>query len=272
MTDHREPKAHGDVREAEELAALLRAARSLESLLDDAASLAFVAEHVTDGAAEGNDPHPGTAEASRAPHTEHTGHTEHTRAHPAGSTPAVPTPAFDLAALIDGVLAEFGPAADEVGLVLRRCGAASAATGLDADAALVRQIVRNLVSNAVKFNRPGGSVTVRLGTGAKGRFRIAVEDTGTGLDRDQRGRLFHPYDRLGAPSSVEGLGLGLVLTRELVERLGGALHVTSLPGVGSTFTVELPRRRTGPVTDLIDLGRSTQTDGAVVLTLPQRSS
>ena len=110
-----------------------------------------------------------------------------------------------------------------------------------ADRQRLRQVVVNLLVNAVKYNRDGGEVAVRCERGAPGRLRLVVADTGIGLTPEDVARLFQPFERLGAEkTSIEGTGLGLVLSRHLVEAMGGAITVTSEPGVGSAFYVELP--------------------------------
>lgn len=104
----------------------------------------------------------------------------------------------------------------------------------------LRQVLINLLSNAVKYNRPGGSVTIEVTERAGDRLRLAVTDTGSGLDEDDMARLFIPFERLGASrTGVEGTGLGLVLSRRLVETMGGTIGVTSEIGTGSTFWLEL---------------------------------
>lgn len=110
-----------------------------------------------------------------------------------------------------------------------------------ADKQRVKQVLINLLSNAIKYNREGGSVAVRCG-GASKLVSIAVSDTGPGLSEAQIGRLFIPFERLDADSSeIEGTGLGLPLSKNLVEAMGGRISVRSTPGKGSTFTVELVR-------------------------------
>jgi len=109
-----------------------------------------------------------------------------------------------------------------------------------ADRQRLLQVLLNLLSNAVKYNRTGGSVEVVADRLAGDRIRIAVTDTGTGIRPEDLGRVFDPFDRLGAEkTSVQGTGVGLTLSKHLVERMGGALTVTSEFGVGSTFTVEV---------------------------------
>ncbi len=108
-----------------------------------------------------------------------------------------------------------------------------------ADHARLRQVLLNLLSNAVKYNRQDG--TVRVSARAEGsEIGIAIEDTGLGLDQAQQQRLFEPFNRLGAEvTPVAGSGIGLVITRTLVERMGGRLAVRSRAGEGSVFEVWL---------------------------------
>jgi CheY-like chemotaxis protein len=106
----------------------------------------------------------------------------------------------------------------------------------------LKQILLNLLSNAVKYNREGGSVDLACEKMAGERLRIKVTDTGPGIAPESVERLFVPFDRLGSErTSIEGTGLGLPLTKGLVETMGGTLGVASTPGQGSTFWVELPR-------------------------------
>ena len=105
----------------------------------------------------------------------------------------------------------------------------------------IKQVLLNLLGNAVKYNRPGGEI--ELGCRVEGdQWRLEVRDSGRGLDEAQVARLFRPFERLDAASSgVEGAGIGLALSRRLVEAMGGAIGVDSEPGVGSRFWIRLPR-------------------------------
>ncbi|CAN5684466.1 hypothetical protein BH23GEM5_BH23GEM5_03390 [soil metagenome] len=110
-----------------------------------------------------------------------------------------------------------------------------------ADRQRLTQVLLNLLSNAVKYNRPGGSVRVSC-TAAEGQIRIGVHDNGAGIPADKMDQLFVPFARLGAEQSgIEGTGLGLALSKRLVEAMEGQLEVKSTPGEGSTFMVELPQ-------------------------------
>ena len=109
-----------------------------------------------------------------------------------------------------------------------------------ADRQRLAQVLLNLLSNGVKYNRPGGSVRVTWEE-ADGRLRVGVHDTGRGIDPERMEELFVPFARLGAEETgVEGTGLGLALSHRLAEAMGGSLTVESHPGRGSTFWLELP--------------------------------
>jgi PAS domain S-box-containing protein len=113
-----------------------------------------------------------------------------------------------------------------------------------ADRQRLKQVLLNLASNAVKYNRHGGELRVRCRVVPEGRVAIAVGDTGPGIPADKMGRLFQPYDRLGAEETdVQGTGMGLALSKGLVEAMGGTLQAESVEGRGTTFTIELPARQ-----------------------------
>ncbi|HEU5207909.1 MAG TPA: ATP-binding protein [Longimicrobiales bacterium] len=110
-----------------------------------------------------------------------------------------------------------------------------------ADRQRLRQVLVNLGSNAIKYNRDGGHVDF-IAEPSNGVVRIGVRDTGIGIDPAKQTHLFEPFQRLGADEmGVEGVGLGLVVSKALVEAMGGRIEVQSLPGVGSTFWTELTR-------------------------------
>jgi signal transduction histidine kinase len=110
-----------------------------------------------------------------------------------------------------------------------------------ADPRRLRQVLLNLLSNAVKYNHPAGKVSVGIDAQPGDRLRICIRDTGRGIADYDMGRLFTPFQRLdAAQAGIEGAGLGLALSRQLIEAMGGTIGATSAPGEGSVFWVELP--------------------------------
>jgi signal transduction histidine kinase/CheY-like chemotaxis protein len=104
------------------------------------------------------------------------------------------------------------------------------------------QVLVNLISNAIKYNRHNGSIAITCQAQDPDEVTIDVSDTGPGLLPDELERMFVPFERLGAGnSSVEGTGIGLPLSRALSEAMGGRLSATTVPGEGSTFTITVPR-------------------------------
>ncbi|HXG27160.1 MAG TPA: response regulator [Candidatus Binatia bacterium] len=117
---------------------------------------------------------------------------------------------------------------------------------IEADQSRVRQIVLNLLSNAIKFTDRGGAIRIALARGPDGGARFTIADTGRGIaaaDLDRIFEAFHQAEGEGRTSHHEGTGLGLALTRQLVEAHGGSISVRSELGVGSEFTVVLPARQ-----------------------------
>jgi signal transduction histidine kinase len=109
-----------------------------------------------------------------------------------------------------------------------------------ADKQRLRQVLLNLLSNAIKYNRPKGRVHVTTEV-TENLVRISVADTGLGISPEMVERLFIPFDRLNVESTgIEGTGLGLALSKNLTEAMGGSLTFDSTPGKGSIFTIQLP--------------------------------
>lgn len=145
----------------------------------------------------------------------------------------------ELGAAVDAAVAAVSAQAQQAAVTVDAPAVAAAATVLG-DAARLHQCLVNLLSNAIKYNRPGGWVRVEL-AGPTGPVEIAVRDNGLGMDAAQRARLFEPFNRLGRQGVAPGAGLGLMVTRLLVEAMNGQLRVDSEAGQGSCFVITLPR-------------------------------
>lgn len=110
-----------------------------------------------------------------------------------------------------------------------------------ADRVRLKQVLLNLLSNAIKYNREGGSVDLTVGARDAESLQIRVKDSGRGIPAARLHELFQPFQRLGAENGpIEGTGIGLTITRRIVELMGGTVDVESQEGVGSTFWIELP--------------------------------
>lgn len=150
---------------------------------------------------------------------------------------------IDVRLLVERCAVEVMPLAQQRGIELLvqiplTCGPVRA----DPDA--LEQVVTNLLTNAIKYNRPKGRVRVRFEAGEHGV--LTVDDTGVGMTEDQLDKLFEPFNRLGAErTDTQGSGLGLVITRKLVRAMGGKIDVLSRPGRGSRFAVSLPLAKAG---------------------------
>ncbi len=110
-----------------------------------------------------------------------------------------------------------------------------------ADRTRLKQVLLNLLSNAIKYNRPQGEVSIRVSV-HDGVVRLAVSDTGYGIPASRQQEVFQPFSRLGAEETeIEGTGIGLTISRRLMDMMGGSIGMESEEGRGSTFWIELPQ-------------------------------
>lgn len=146
---------------------------------------------------------------------------------------------IELREVIAEILQLIDPVASQYQIAIAAEAIQSCTHHIRADRTRLRQVLLNLLSNAIKYNRIGGSVTLAIGASASDKVRIEVADTGSGLTHLQQTHLFEAFNRLGRENeNIEGTGIGLVITRRLVEAMGGTIGVTSAAGEGSTFWVE----------------------------------
>ena len=150
---------------------------------------------------------------------------------------------IDVRLLVERCAVEVMPLAQQRGIeLLVQIPLTAGPVRADPDA--LEQVVTNLLTNAIKYNRPKGRVRVRFEAGEQGV--LTVDDTGIGMTEEQLDKLFEPFNRLGAEKTeTQGSGLGLVITRKLVRAMGGKIDVLSRPGRGSRFVLSLPLAKTG---------------------------
>lgn len=150
---------------------------------------------------------------------------------------------FDLREVVDDACAMVAEAAFSKGLELSALVDPGVPAAIRGDEARLRQILINLVANAVKFTERG-EVVLRASLSGDRRIRIAVTDTGIGIGPEQQARLWEAFTQADASTTrvYGGTGLGLTISRQLVEAMGGTIELQSAEGAGSTFSVELPLR------------------------------
>lgn len=151
---------------------------------------------------------------------------------------------FERVNLGDAAQAAFGEFASEVTATKAELELGTLPT-IDADRSQIRQLLVNLIDNALKFRRPEVSPRIRIhAETAGGLCRLTVEDNGIGFDSKYTDRIFRVFQRLHGRGDYSGTGIGLAICRKLVERHGGSIEASGAPGEGASFTVTLPLRNT----------------------------
>ncbi|HZW24073.1 MAG TPA: ATP-binding protein [Gallionella sp.] len=155
---------------------------------------------------------------------------------------ALTVESFDLDILVRDIIGMLGKRAEEKGLQLLLDQSSGFPRFVRCDKEKLRQVIVNLVGNAIKYTHHGG-VTLRVGGNPQGespRVVIEVEDSGVGIGKDDQARIFEPFVQVGKPATHKGTGLGLSIVHEYVKMMGGDIEVESTPEVGSLFRVSLP--------------------------------
>ena len=154
---------------------------------------------------------------------------------------------FDILGVVRETLSLAAPIASKYGInVSDKTGTAPTST-IRADSTRVKQMVLNLVSNAIKYNRPNGQVTLTIEYPTTKMLRLVVTDTGIGMSEADLANLFQPFSRVGnKQNEVEGTGIGLAFTQKLAGLMQGDIGVSSVEGVGSSFWLDLPLAETAP--------------------------
>ncbi|HEY1721663.1 MAG TPA: MHYT domain-containing protein [Magnetospirillaceae bacterium] len=146
-----------------------------------------------------------------------------------------------LSSIFDQVRNTLQPMAEAMEVTLQVDDLAFDIPPVRADRIRLTQILINLGTNAIKYNRSGGVATLRAELAVPGMVRISMTDTGIGIASHRQAELFQPFNRLGAEhGTIEGSGIGLTIAQRLVQLMGGTLTVQSVPGEGSTFSVDMP--------------------------------
>jgi len=148
---------------------------------------------------------------------------------------------IDIVPIIDNVISISKPLAEEKGISLNYLKVPEGKYFLKVDQLRFRQIFLNLISNAIKYNKLEGSVIISFEELESGKLRLGVEDTGSGISGDMKEKVFKPFERFDKDSEIiEGTGIGLAISKKLVELMGGAISYESHIGKGSTFYIDMP--------------------------------
>jgi len=146
----------------------------------------------------------------------------------------------DAGELLGECLSLIAPMAEQQGIRLRDQFTKAMTCRLHADPLRLKQVLLNLLSNAVKYNRPDGEVVVEPPSIENDRLLVAIRDTGHGISADDLKHIFEPFTRIGDENAVEGTGIGLTISKRLMEMMQGEIGAQSTPGEGSRFWIRIP--------------------------------
>ena len=174
----------------------------------------------------------------------------------------------DMVPIVDNVISISKSLADEKDVSLGYQKISEDSYFVEADPLRFKQAVFNLISNAIKYNKPKGSVVVSYEKQGNGMMRLGIRDTGHGIAEDKKDKLFKPFERFDVGAeSIEGTGIGLTITKHLVEMMNGAVRFESTVGEGSFFYIDLPVSNQSPlpfqVEEKADLTQPSLTDNEI---------
>jgi signal transduction histidine kinase len=167
---------------------------------------------------------------------------------------------IDMVPIVDNVISLSKSMTDQksVSLEYQRTPEESCFTNIDP--LRFKQVVLNLLSNAIKYNKPDGSVFVSYENQGNGMMRLGVRDTGHGIAEDKKDKLFRPFERFDVDTeSIEGTGIGLTITKQLIELMKGSIDYESTLGEGSYFYVDVPISYEAPLTQVAEKAEPTET-------------
>ncbi len=147
----------------------------------------------------------------------------------------------DIVPIVDRVISISTPLVDEKGLTLEYLKVPDESIFSEVDSGRLRQVVLNLISNAIKYNKPNGSIKVSYEKIADDKIRLGIRDTGNGISEENIPMIFKPFERLDVdPDLIEGTGIGLTISRQIIELMNGEIGFESKIGEGSFFYIDLP--------------------------------
>ena len=154
----------------------------------------------------------------------------------------------DLRSLLEKLIEFMNPLAKEHGVSLAWAGSSGPTAEAFGDREMLEQVFSNLLSNAIKYNKPQGRVSISLREDPDGLV-VEIQDTGLGISQEHLPLIFDQFFQIsrGQTKTMKGSGLGLSIAKKIVEAHNGQIDVTSTPGAGSTFTVQLPKAPRGGV-------------------------
>ncbi|MDG6400837.1 ATP-binding protein, partial [Pseudomonas quasicaspiana] len=176
-----------------------------------------------------------------------------------------------LGSVLHEALALVAPMASEARIRIAPLPVIRPDEGVIADRQRLMQVLLNLLSNAIKYNRTEGEVTLQVARSGQ-MLSVTVSDTGPGIAKDQLHKLFRPFERLNADHQVEGTGLGLALSKNLLEMMDGSLQVLSATDAGCSFILSLPHAVIQPETAVVASQISTVIDNPEPTSAPYRAS